>query len=124
MAKTDIDLGNAYMELQQLATFLRNAAYADNQTHYIDWHLSVVFPDSNDGDIYFGGGLWNHSRVKAQRHNISLSFSYSHVKGIHNIKKWKDGSEIFMEKDSMKFGEFKDMVIMLFSIEKLYEATL
>lgn len=34
--------------LQEFAEFLRNAAYADNQTHYIDWSLGIVHPGLQD----------------------------------------------------------------------------
>lgn len=107
--------------LQELAEFLRNAAYADNQSHGIDWSLYVIHPRTNNGDLGFGGGLWTHNRCKIDNRHISLSFSYSETKGIYRVQRWKDKCEIFTEDKTMPFESFKEIVISLFGIERLYD---
>lgn len=114
--------------LQELAEFLRNAAYADDQSHGIDWSLNVIHPRTNDGDVGFSGGLWtrdgvwnsDHTYKKAQIY-ISLSYSYSETRGIYGVKRWKDRCEIFTEDKTMPFEKFKEIVISLFGIERLYD---
>lgn len=109
-------------QLQELAEFLRNAAYADNQSHYIDWSLCVLHPRTNDGDVGFSGGLWNHNRVKQQKHALSLSFRYSPSKGIYSLRYWKDGCEIYNpNQGTISLDAFQALVVDLFGIEELYD---
>ncbi len=107
--------------LQELATFMRNAAYSDDQSHKIDWSLRVVHPSTNDGVVGFSGGLWKRKCDIRDITWASISFSFDEVKGIHNFQRWNDEGEIrstFGENPS--FDEFKVVVIKAFGIKKLY----
>lgn len=107
------------IELQELAEFMRNAAYSDNQKHKMDWSLRVIHPRTNDGDVGFAGGLWSLSGSEVEK---SIHLSYSETKGIYNFKLWEDGKEIrYPYGDKPDFDEFKSTVIAIFGIEKLYE---
>ena len=106
-------------DLQEFAELLRDIAYSDNQSHGIDWSLSVIHPRTNDGDVGYSGGLWHRN---LQRYfGVSISFSFSETRGIHNFKMWRNGSQIrfgFGEKPT--YEQFKDICIKEFGIERLY----
>lgn len=108
-------------ELQSLATFMRNLAYGDNQSHKIEWSLRIVHPSQNDGVIGYAGGIWNRY-YETTENSVSISFSYDEVNRITNFKAWKNQEEIipcFKKKPS--FDEFKVFCQKIFEIEKLYE---
>jgi len=107
--------------LQELAIFMRDAAYSDNQSHKIDWSLSVVHPSTNNGVIGFSGGLWKHNCDSKTTEWVSISLSYDEVKGIHNFKRWNDEGEIRSTfGGNPSFEDFKFVVIDAFGIKKLY----
>lgn len=106
-------------DLQEFAELLRDIAYSDNQSHHIDWHLSVVHPRTNDGDVGFSGGLWN--RIPLNDKTVSISFSFSETRGIYNFKLWRNRSEIrFNFGETPTYGLFKDICIQEFGIERLF----
>lgn len=103
--------------LQELAELMRDIAYSDNLKHGIDWRLAVVHPCTNDGDVGYSGGLWNRNC------KVSVSFSFSESRGIHDFKMWLDRSEIrydFGEKPS--YEQLKEICIKHFGIEQLYRS--
>jgi len=107
--------------LQELATFMRDAAYSDNQSHKIDWSLRVIHPSTNDGVVGFSGGLWKQDCNTEDSRLASISFSYDEIQGIRNFKRWDSRGEIrstFGEHPS--FEDFKITVKKAFGIEKLY----
>lgn len=107
------------LTLQELATFMRNLAYADNQKHGIDWSLYVIHPSTNDGCVGFSGGLWHRNRIKDW---VSVSFSFDEIRGIYNFKLWIDSCEIrFAFEETPTFEEFKETCIKRFKVDKLYE---
>lgn len=105
------------VDLQELAEFMRDAAYGDNQIHHINWALSVIHPKTNDGNIGYSGGMWNPGAF------VSLSFSYSQSAGITDFRMWIDHNEIkYRFGGKPNFEEFKETIIGAFGIEKLYRA--
>lgn len=109
------------IELQDLAVFLRDAAYGDGQTHKISWSLSIIHPMTNDGEIGYSGGIWTAGEAK---HAVSIQFSYSQSAGVYNFKMWKDRNEIRhrFAGDKPAFEEFKKIVTGAFGIEELYKS--
>lgn len=106
-------------DIQELAELLRDIAYGDNQSHHIDWHLSIIHPRTNDGDVGYSGGLWN--RDYPINNGISIRFSFSETRGIHNFKLWKARSDVHFEfGENPTFEQFKDICIKEFRIERLY----
>ena len=107
--------------LQELALFLRNAAYADKQSHHLDWSLHIVHPRDNNGDVSFSGGIWTRDHANKLKHFVSLSLSYSQTSGIHRVEAWKGKCSVFNHPKRMPFADFKSKVISLFEIEELYQ---
>ena len=106
--------------LQELVTFMRDVAYSDNQSHKIDWSMSIIHPSTNDGCMGYSGGLWN-SRKANEDGFRSISFSYDEVKGITNFKTWIEHAEIRHDcGDKPTFEEFKPICLKMFSVKKLY----
>lgn len=117
--------------LQELAEFLRNAAYANNHMLNIDWRMSIVHPRLPSGDIGYSGGIWFvgihqigkefWDKVVAQRGTdeiVSISFSYSESRGIENFNLFvEDRHE---SRKVISFEDFKRVVIDSFHIKKLY----
>jgi hypothetical protein len=113
--------------LQELAEFLRDAAYSDNMSHEIDWSLRVLHPRDNDGSVGFSGGLWtrrNTQKAKSRLKDVSISFSYSETQGITQFQLWRDHMEIrgFPFGEHPSFEAFRGRVIAEFGIEELYDA--
>lgn len=113
--------------LQELAEFLRDAAYSDDMIHEIDWSLRVLHPKNNDGVVGFSGGIWH--RYNAQRKenikaNISISFSFDEINGITGFQLWRNRCEV----RGLPFGktptleQFKDQIISEFKIDELYKS--
>lgn len=115
----------AQITVQEMATLLRNIAYSDNQTHGLDWSLSVVHPKTNDGDVGFSGGIWRNHNHRNSKKDIRLSFSFSETRGIHQFMFWRDKSEIrfdFIGKGGkIGFEKFKELVIKEYGIKELYQ---
>lgn len=107
------------LTLQELATFMRNLAYADNQKHGIDWSLYVIHPSTNDGCVGFSGGLWHRNRTEDR---VSVSISFDEVEGIYNFQLWEDRCEIrFGFEQTPTFDEFKKVCIERFKVDKLFD---
>ena len=118
--------------LQQVAEFLRDAAYSDRQSHFMEWTLRVIHPNTNDGVVGFSGGLWNKDRsmVRPCDHEkydkrvtriVSVSFSYDEVNGITNFQLWADRvRSVFPFGSKPSFDDFKKIVVEQFGIDKLY----
>ena len=114
--------------LQELAVFLRNAAYANNHNLYIDWNLSIIHPKLPNGDIGYTGGIWFRSISKEYQEevyanrgtdkHVSISFSYAESQGITNFQYFTDDDKVSYE--SIEFEAFKKIVIDAFHIKKLY----
>lgn len=110
------------VSLQWLATFLRDVAYSDNQSHHIHWSLNVIHPSTNDGCVGFSGGLWHDSEyVKQGEGWVSISFSYDELNGIYNFKRWIDGAEIRDDYGAEPtFNQFQQICIKAFNVKKIY----
>lgn len=105
--------------VQEMATFLRNLAYGDNQKHGIDWCLHVIHPKTNDGCVGYSGGLWHRNK---QEDRVSINFSFDKINGVYHFGLWKDRCEIRLAfGDKPSFDEFKKVCVEQFKIEKLYE---
>lgn len=108
------------VNIQKLATFLRDAAYADNQSHGIEWRLAIVHPVTSDGVIGYSGGMWYRDR-ESHVEDVSVSFSYDSIKGISNFHLWKDKIEVnFSFGNKPSFVEFKETIINAYSLKELY----
>lgn len=124
--------------LQEFAEFLRNAAYADNLEHGIEWSLNVIHPRTDWGAVGFTGGIWHKplnwifvQKDKAEKRrrgkpSITINFSFDETKGIYNFVIFEDDNEV---KSCSKyqpfngaptFDEFKKIVIEKFGITNLY----
>jgi hypothetical protein len=109
-------------KLQEVAEFLRNAAYADNQKHGIEWSIRVLHPRTDWGVTNFACGIW-HSRLNRKDLNtdVSISFSYDESKGFYHFGLWVDGAKTEMPfGDTPTFDELKDTIIKKFNLKKLY----
>ena len=108
------------LTLQELAEYMRDAAYSDDQSHHIRWSLSVIHPKTNDGDVGFSGGLWtDNMKTKVYK---SVSFSFSDSRGITDFHTWIDHDEIRHPfGGAPSFEDFKETIIKLFAIEQLYQ---
>ncbi|MDR0287538.1 MAG: hypothetical protein LBI03_07545 [Clostridiales bacterium] len=113
--------------VQEMATLLRDIAYADNLSHHLRWSLSVIHPKTNEGDVGYSGGIWHERNPKnnmKNSKNISVSFSFSEIKGIHQFKFWKDSCEIrfncVRKGGKITIENFKNLMIKEFEIEELY----
>ncbi|MDR0286654.1 MAG: hypothetical protein LBI03_02950 [Clostridiales bacterium] len=112
------------LTVQEFATLLRDIAYADVLSHHLEWSLSVIHPKTNDGDVGYSGGIWCNHNFKHKK-DISVSFSFSEIRGIHQFKFWIDRCETrfdFVKKDGkINIEDFKELMIKEFGIEKLYQ---
>lgn len=109
--------------VQELATFLRNAAYADGQKHKIDWSLHIIHPSTNDGSVGYSGGLWKRNDEFEDSYR-SLSFGFSETQGIYTVQAWMgSGRAKVLEKGTVRFDDFKEYVLKFFGLERLYECT-
>ena len=110
--------------VQEFATLLRDIAYADDLSHHLQWSLSVIHPKTSDGDVGYSGGIWCNHNFKHKK-DISVSFSFSEMKGIYLFKLWRDRIDTrfdFVGKDGkIKIERFKELMIEEFGIEKLYQ---
>ena len=109
-------------KLQEVAEFLRNAAYADNQKHGIEWSMRVLHPRTDWGVTNFVCGIW-HSLLSRKELNadVSIRFSYDESKGFYHFGLWVDGAKIEMPfGDTPTFDELKDTIIKKFNLKKLY----
>lgn len=112
--------------LQELAEFLRNAAYSDDMSHELDWRLGVLHPRNNNGVVQFSGGIWHRHNAKRKENiktNVSISFSFDELNGITGFKMWRNGCEVqgFPFGETPTFEQFKERVILEFKIDELYE---
>ena len=112
------------IKVQELATLMRDIAYSDDLSHHLHWSLNVIHPKTNEGDVGYSGGIW-YSHLFEHKKDISVNFSFSETKGIHQFKLWRDRCEIHFNcvKKDGKIGieSFKDLLIKEFGIEKLYQ---
>ena len=110
--------------VQELATLLRDIAYADNLAHKLDWSLRIVHPKTNDGDVGYSGGIWRNHNHRDKK-DISVSLSFSETKGIHLFQLWRDRKEVhfnFVGKGGqISFEKFKELLITEYGIEELYQ---
>lgn len=118
--------------LQEMAEFLRDAAYSDHQSHFIEWSCSVIHPRTKDGVVGFACGLFHksvYSLPSSQKdqyyanvkRNIVVDFSFDEVNGVYNFNMWADHDPIrFTFGGKPTFDEFKQAVVDAFGIEKLY----
>lgn len=109
-------------ELQEVAEFLRNAAYADNRKHGIDWSMRVLHPKTDWGVTNFSCGIY-HSFMHREnlKNNVSISFTYDESKGFYHFGLWIDRVKIEMPfGETPTFEELKDTVINKFNLKKLY----
>ncbi len=112
--------------LQEISEFLRNAAYADNMKHGIDWCINVLYPRADWGAIRFSCGIW-HSDFILRGHEIepedkvSVSFTFDDIKGIYGFKVWVGGCLHEMPfGETPTFEELKEVVVKKFRLKKLY----
>lgn len=126
--------------LQEFAEFLRNAAYADNLEHGIEWRLAVLHPRTDWDAIGFTGGIWHKplnswipewrkeiEHRRKGRPSITINFSFDETKGIYNFVVFEGGDdgksstryELF--NGTPTFDEFKKTVIEKFGIINLYK---
>lgn len=114
---------NNIPEIQAVAEFMRNAAYADNQKHEIDWSMRVLHPRTDWGVTNFSCGIWH--RVMNRKNlavNVSINFSYDEVKGFYHFGLWINGAKIVMPfGDTPTFDELKDTIVDKFNLKKLYD---
>ncbi len=106
--------------LQELAEFLQDAAYSDEQGHRLRWHLSIVHPRNSDGTVHFSGGIWNKREVDDRvAPYLCITFDYNEIQGILNVRTYMGTRKIFSTKQ-MSFEDFKKETKQLFQIKKLY----
>ena len=110
------------VSIQELVTFMRDAAYADDLKHGIDWSARIIHPSTDDGVVGYSCGMW-HSMLKGhpQDERVNISFSYDEKRGIYNFDKWKGEAKIECDR-TPTFEEFKQTIIEMFKIKKLYRS--
>ena len=110
--------------VQELAATLRNIAYSDGQKHKLQWSLHVIHPRTNDGDAGYSGGIWCNHNFK-HRTDISISFSFSESRGIHQFHMWRDRCEIrfdFIEKErKLSLEKLIEIAKKEYGIDELYK---
>jgi hypothetical protein len=106
---------------QEVAEFLRNAAYSDGQRHGLSWHMSIIHPRLSDGSIGFSGGIWKRTNGtdKLKTPNTSISFSFNETQGITLFELYRDKGKIQIG-ETPTFEEFKKRIIKEFRIDELY----
>ena len=107
------------VSLQELATFMRNVAYADNLKHEISWSLSVIHPSTDDGVIGFSGGLWHRNKFPPDEDRVSVSFSYDEKRGIYHFDVWCGNYKVDTNREP-SYEEFQKEVIEAFGVKNLY----
>lgn len=106
------------VSIQELVTFMRDAAYADDLEHGIDWSARIIHPSTDDGVVGYSCGMWHRY---PQDERVNISFSYDEKRGICNFDKWQGEIKIDCDR-TPTFEEFKQTVIELFKIKKLYKS--
>lgn len=106
--------------VQELAEFLRNAAYSEELFHHTDHWLFAAIPSDVNGDVVYEGSLCTHNRVKKQRHHNYLHFRFTETKGLFEIEAKKDNLPARVN-DAMDYARFKRFVMELFEVESLYK---
>ena len=112
-------------ELQQIAELLRNAAYSDDRLGNdkmpkIDWSIRVTIPRTDRGNLYFSCGIWNNKGPSEPKF-ASMSFVYEVNIGMKDLQKWNEHGSIYFPPGKFTLERLKTEILMLFSIEKLYE---
>lgn len=105
--------------VQELATMLRNAAYADGQEHQLDWSLRVIHPSTNDGCVGYSGGIWKRQCNGGWNGYKCIDFSYSEVTGITEARAWSNHAQIQIE-ENPTLEELQTEIIKLFELKELY----
>lgn len=105
--------------VQELAEFLRDAAYSGELFHHTDHWLFAAIPRDANGDVVYEGGLCTHNRVKKQCHHYCLRFGFTETKGLFEIETKKDNLPARVD-DTMDYARFKRFVRGLFEVESLY----
>lgn len=105
---------------QELAEFLRAAAYSEELFHHTDYSLFIKNPKDCNGDVVYHGGLYTHNRVEKPHHYYSLVFDFTETKSIFNCEATKDGMTINAAR-TMTFDQFKEFTNSLFKMKHLYK---
>ena len=106
--------------VQEVAEFLRNAAYADNLKHGIDWSMRVLHPRTDWNAVSFACGIW-HKKQNELSPNVSVSFTFDEVRGFYHFCIWIDGGKHEQSfGETPTFDELKETIIKKFGLKKLF----
>ena len=73
---------------------------------------------TDDGVVGYSCGMWHRY---PQDERVNISFSYDEKRGIYHFDKWKGDVKIECDR-TPTFEEFKQTVIEMFKIKKLYRS--